>query len=227
MVRTKRQKWLKNRSLERVFEPPVREIVAGREYLRGSWHAEVFGNDAPITLELGCGKGAYTVELGRRYPDRNFIGVDIKGHRFYTGAQAAHDEGLQNVAFLRTKIEFIERTFAPAEAGEIWITFCEPHPEDERGTKRLTSPLFFQRYRRILAPGSLVHVKSDSPVLYERTLEELAEGDHEVSLASDDVHGRLVHGVDDELRGLLEIRTDYEERWIDEGRRIHYIQVRV
>lgn len=227
MVRTKRLKWEKNQALARVFEPPVREIVAGRTFMRGTWHGEVFGNDRPITLELGCGKGAYTMALARRYPERNFIGVDIKGHRFWTGAQAAHDEGLENVAFLRTKIEFIERTFADREISQIWVTFCEPQLQDSRGTKRLTSPLFFARYRRLLVPGSLVHIKSDSPGLYEKTLAELRERNYEVLVHSDDVHGQLVHGAERELAELLSVRTDYESRWIEEGRRIHYIQVRV
>ena len=226
MTRTKRQKWELNRRLPRVFEPPISEVVGGREFLRGTWHERVFQSEHPITLELGCGRGTYTVELARRFPGRSFVGVDVKGHRFCTGARQAAEEGLANVAFLRGKIEFIERYFAPAEVAEIWLTFSDPQPRDGKGTKRITSPCFLERYARILVPGGLVHVKSDSPLLYCRTREGALAAGHEVLAASDDVHGRFVHECEPELAELLSIRTPYEERWVAAGRRIHYLRIR-
>lgn len=227
MTRTKRQKWELNRRLPRVFEPPIAEVVRGAEFLRGTWHAGVFGNQHPITLELGCGRGTYTVELARRHPARSFVGVDVKGHRFATGARAAAEEGLANVAFLRGKVEFIERYFAPAEVAEIWLTFSDPQPRDGKGTKRITSPYFLERYARVLAPRGLVHVKSDSPLLYRRTREGALAAGHEVLAASDDVHGRFVRECEPELAELLAIRTTYEERWVAAGRRIHYLRIRL
>lgn len=119
-----------------VFEPDLQEAVRGAQHPhKGQWHKEVFGNDHPITLELGCGKGEYTVELARQWPQRNFVGVDIKGHRFWRGAKTANQESLSNVAFLRTRIEFIDQFFAPGEVERIWLTFSDPQPKDEKGTK--------------------------------------------------------------------------------------------
>lgn len=220
----KQDKWRLNQSLERVFEPPLREVLEGKRFLGGTWHGEVFGNDHPITLELGCGQGHYTVELARRHPDRNFVGIDLKGHRFWTGADLARKEGLTNVAFLRAKIEFIESYFDAEEVSEFWLTFSDPQPRDGKGTKRITSRVYLDRYRRIARPGSLVHIKTDSPLVYRRGL---AECGGEVLHSSDDVYGDLVHRVDEATRSVLEIRTKYEQRWIDEGRQIHYICFRL
>ena len=126
--------------MDNVFEPDLQEAVKGADHpYRGKWHAEVFGNDNPITLELGCGKGEYTVGLARKWPNRNFVGVDIKGHRFWRGAKTANQDGLSNVAFLRTRIEFIDQFFGPGEVADIWLTFSDPQPKDEKGTKRITS----------------------------------------------------------------------------------------
>ena len=123
----------------------------GRVCTKGQWAQAVFGNDHPITLELGCGKGEYTVGLARRHPERNFIGVDIKGHRFWRGAKdEPEEEGLGNVAFLRTKIEFVQNFFAAGEVSEIWLTFSDPQPKDEKGTKRITSEIFLRRYRQFM-----------------------------------------------------------------------------
>lgn len=220
----KRDKWRLNRDLERVFEPPIRAVLSGRRFLAGTWQAEVFGNPNPITLELGCGQGHYTVELARRHPERNFVGVDVKGHRFWTGADLANREGLSNVAFLRAKIEFIESYFDPGEVSEFWLTFSDPQPRDGKGTKRITSRHFLERYRRIAPAGSTVHIKTDSPLVYQRALEECGEL---VELASDDVYGELVERVDEATRNLLEIRTKYEQRWLGEGRLIHYVRLRL
>jgi tRNA (guanine-N7-)-methyltransferase len=218
-------KWERNRALPRVFQPGVRSLIDGETFLRGRWHDDVFGSGRPITLELGCGEGTYTVELARRYPERLFIGVDIKGHRFWRGAQTAHDEGLENVAFLRARVEFLDRCFAPNEVDELWLTFSDPRPKDERGTKRITSGLYLRFYQTFVRPGGLVHIKTDSELLYTTTDTEAPASGCRVVDASQDVHGDLVHRTTPELAQLLRLVTPYERRWIAEGRRIHYLQL--
>ena len=164
MGKGKLVKWQELATFERVFEPTLQEAVDGTDYeLKGSWSQKVFGNDHPIVLELGCGKGEYTLAQARRDPSRNYIGVDIKGQRVWRGAKTANEEEMQHVAFLRTRIEFVDRYFGPNEVSEIWLTFSDPQPKDEKGTKRITSSVFIEkRYRKFLKPGSLIHVKSDS-----------------------------------------------------------------
>ena len=131
-----------------MFEPDLQSIVDGATLNKGAWSKNVFGNDHPIVLELGCGKGEYTVGLARRNPNVNFIGVDIKGHRFWRGAKTSEQEGLNNVAFLRTRIEFVQNFFGPEEVSEVWLTFSDPQPKDEKGTKRINSELFLERDRK-------------------------------------------------------------------------------
>ncbi|MEZ6014803.1 MAG: tRNA (guanosine(46)-N7)-methyltransferase TrmB [Planctomycetota bacterium] len=225
MVSRKRLKWARNQALPMVFQPPVRGLVDGDEFMRGAWHSEVFGNSRPITLELGCGEGTYAVELARKYPERNFVGVDIKGHRFWRGAQTAHDAGLTNVAFLRARVEFLDRCFGPDEVDELWLTFSDPRPKDERGTKRITSPLYFAFYQCFVREGGRAHVKSDSELLFETTRAGLAAEGYALPLESRDVHGELVTRCDPERAELLRVVTPYERRWIREGRAIHYLEV--
>ena len=229
MGKGKLVKWQELASFDRVFEPTLQEAVDGTDFeLKGSWSEKVFGNDHPIVLELGCGKGEYTLAQARRDDSRNYIGVDIKGQRVWRGAKSANEENLLHVAFLRTRIEFVDRYFGPNEVSEIWLTFSDPQPKDEKGTKRITSSIFIeQRYRKFLKPGSLIHVKSDSPLLYQLTKEGYEEAGYEILYASDDVYGELVHRVPEDLKSLLEVKTFYEEMWLEEGRKIHYLQIRI
>lgn len=224
MGKDKLRKWKENAGFSHVFEPDIKSIVDGGGLNRGEWARSVFGNDHPITLELGCGKGEYTVGLARRHPERNFIGVDIKGHRFWRGAKTSVEEGLNNVAFLRTKIEFVHHFFAPGEVDEIWLTFSDPQPKDEKGTKRITSEVFLERYRRFMAPGGIIHVKSDSPLLYALSKEGWAGAGFPILEDSADVYGDLVHRVEPEFAEVLKIRTFYEQRWLEEGKNIHYLR---
>ena len=227
MGKDKLRKWVENKTFDHVFEPNLQDAVNGVDgELKGKW-SEIFKNDNPITLELGCGKGEYTVGLARMYPDRNFVGVDIKGHRFWRGAKTAHEEELPNVAFLRTRLEFIERYFEKDEVSEIWITFSDPQPKDEKGTKRITSPYYIERYKNILKPGSLINVKSDSVLLYDLSMEGYVEKGYDIQVQSRDVYGELVERVSNEMRKALEIITYYERRWLDEGKKIHFIQLKV
>lgn len=227
MGKDKLRKWKENKSFDHVFEPDLQSAVKGEDQsMKGKW-AEIFKNDNPITLELGCGKGEYTLGLARKYPNRNFVGVDIKGHRFWRGAKTAQKESLTNVAFLRTRLEFIERYFEKDEVSELWITFSDPQPKDEKGTKRITSPIYIERYKNILKPGSLIHVKTDSVLLYELSKDGYLEKGYNILLDSQDVYGELVNRVEEDLVDALNIETYYERRWLSEGKKIHFLQLKL
>ena len=189
--------------------------------MRGQWREQYFHNDHPIVLELGCGRGEYTVGLGRLCPEKNFIGIDIKGARMWTGATQALDEGLSNVAFLRTNIEIIDRFFAPSEVDELWITF--PDPQMKKYTKRLTSTPFLTRYARFLRPNGLIHLKTDSPFLYTYT-------DALVSINHLPVESNIpnLYGTQpSDLSEALSIRTYYESQWLARGLSIKYLCFRL
>ncbi len=189
---------------------------------RGRWSRDFFGNDRPLVLELACGRGEYTVELARRYPEKNFIGIDIKGARIWAGARQALEEGLGNVAFVRTRIEHIDAFFGRGEVHALWITFPDPYPRKSKANKRLTSPYFLDLYRKILAEGAELHLKTDNELLYDFTLEVLSQrGDYELEVWSEDIHaeGRSLHRD-------LDICTYYERMHLREGRTIKYVRWR-
>lgn len=197
-----------------VFQYPYARLAAEGFDMRGHWGARYFGNDNPIVLELGCGKGEYTVGLARRFPDKNFIGIDIKGARIWRGAKDAEETGLKNAAFLRTDIELIDRFFAPGEVSEVWITF--PDPQMQKCRKRLTGARFLNLYRRIVKDGGLVHLKTDSPFLFEYTSRLLTDNDIAPLTCTADLYA----GQDDPSLG---IRTFYETQWLARGKKIKYI----
>lgn len=186
---------------------------------KGKWRSAQFGNDHPLVLELACGRGEYTLDLARKYPGTNFIGVDIKGARIWKGARTALSEKLSNAAFLRTRIEIIPEFFAEGEVDEIWITFPDPFLRKSKATRRLTSSAFLQRYRQILRKGGKIHLKTDEAQLFAFTLEVLsAESAFEVELASPDIYaGKLPHPD-------LEIQTYYERLHLEKGKTIKYIR---
>ena len=184
--------------------------------LRGRWGEGFFGNSKPIVLELGCGKGEYTVGLARRYPDRNFIGIDIKGARMWSGATEAQREGLGNVAFLRTSIELLGSFFAPGEVSELWITF--PDPQMKKVNKRLTGTRMLQLYRTVVADGGVVRLKTDSPFLYTYTVMSAEHNGLEIEARSADIYSDY-HAGD----ALVDIRTHYEQQWLDRGLTIKYL----
>ena len=208
-------------NLERVFQPPLEEVFDKDYRLKGKWCREVFGNDHPLVLELGCGKGEYTVGLARFYPEQNFMGLDIKGARIWTRARTANDEGLANVAFLRTRIDFISSFFTWDEVNEIWITFPDPQEKRRRLKKRLPGAHFLNSYRTFLKDGGLVHLKTDNHQLYLDTLELLRFNELEVVRNSADVYGE---DWDDEI---VHIQTYYEKRFLAEGTKINYLRFRL
>lgn len=187
--------------------------------LKGKWHKEVFKNENPIVLELGCGRGEYTIGLAENNPGKNFIGVDIKGNRIWTGAKHALDHNMGNVAFLRTLIDFIEHCFGPDEVSEIWITFPDPQPQKTRERKRLTNPEFFlKRYKSILKPGGLVHLKTDSTSFYEYTMEVIKDNKLPLVFATNDLYNNCPEGREE----LIKIKTYYEGLFTAKGEDIKY-----
>jgi tRNA (guanine-N7-)-methyltransferase len=187
--------------------------------MKSSWHKSYFKNDDPIVLELGCGKGEYTVGLAKNNPNKNYIGVDIKGNRIWTGAKEALDSNLNNVAFIRTRIDFIDNCFAADEVSEIWITFPDPQPQKTRVRKRLTNMMFVERYRKFLKPGGLVHLKTDSTSFYEYTLEVIQENNFNLLFHTND----LYNNCPAERKELTEITTHYEKLFTSKGENIKYI----
>lgn len=205
-----------------VFEAPGGAVDETPFEMRGQWHEKFFNNDNPIVLELGCGRGEYTVGLARLFPDKNFIGVDIKGARMWTGATESLNEGMKNVAFLRTHIEFIDRFFAPGEVAEIWLTFSDP--QMKKVTKRLTSTFFLERYRRFLVNDGLVHLKTDSNFLFTYTNYVVDENKLPVLFRTDDLYHTLSVEKDEEVQRILGIQTYYEQQWIARGLNIKYLK---
>lgn len=210
-------------TFENVFQYPFSVIEERPFEMTSRWHEDYFKNANPIVLELGCGKGEYTVELARLFPEMNFIGVDIKGARMWTGAKMALQEGLKNVAFLRTNIEIIDRFFGPDEVSEIWLTFSDPQMKNPR--KRLTSTYFLERYRRFLVDGGIVHVKTDSNFLFTYTDYMVRENQLPLLLATTDLYHD--EGIDDATRRILSIQTYYEQMWISRGLAIKYMKFRL
>ena len=208
---------------ENVFQYPFRVMDNTPFAMQGHWREQYFHNDNPIVLELGCGKGEYTVGLAKLYPDINFIGVDIKGARMWTGATQALQEGLKNVAFLRTNIEIIDRFFAEDEVQEIWLTFSDPQMKNPR--KRLTSTWFLNRYRHFLVDGGIIHLKTDSNFLFTYTNYLVEKNQLAVEEKTDD----LYHSSDLSplTTQLLSIQTYYESMWIARGLNIKYMKFRL
>jgi len=208
-------------SLDRVFQPPLEEIFGKDYHMKGRWCRDVFGNDHALILELGCGKGEYTVGLARNYPQKNFIGVDIKGARIWTGAKTAQVEGMTNVAFLRTRVDFINSFFTRNEVDEIWITFPDPQEKRRRLKKRLPGAHFLNMYGTFLKDGGKVHLKTDKLQLYMDTLELVRKNDLPVEKHSTDVYNE---GWCDEV---VSIQTYYEQSFLAEGTKINYIRFRL
>lgn len=212
----KLQRFAENLTFPNLFQVSFDQLEKEGFPLRGRWH-EHYGNDNPITLELGCGKGDYTVALARIHPERNYIGVDIKGARLWRGAKTAVEEQMGNVAFIRTHIELIDRFFDAGEVNEIWITFCDPQPK--KPNKRLTAPRFLDTYARFLAPHSVMHLKTDSQELYDYTLNEvLPQRDVEVLVSTNDLYNTAYEGE------AKLTQTFYERMFLEQGMPITYIQ---
>ena len=225
MGKNKLRRFAEMKLWNNVFEPTLEPNPQEAFSLKGKWQQDYFKNDNPIVLELGCGKGEYSVGLAKHYPNKNFIGVDIKGSRMFVGAKEAIDENLTNVAFLRTKIDFIDSYFTENEVDEIWLTFSDPQPLKPR--KRLTSEQFISRYRRILKPGGIIHLKTDSDLLFESTEEQIQEHNYQLIESTWDLYQSMPEDLDPTIRDILHIKTHYEQLFTAKGSVIKYCSFRI
>jgi tRNA (guanine-N7-)-methyltransferase len=220
--KNKLKRFRENETFGNVLQPTREDAVSGEFPLKGKWNSEFFKNDKPIILELGCGKGEYTIGMAERYPENNYIGIDIKGARFWRGAKTAVDNGLDNVAFVRTQIELIEHFFADGEVSEIWITFPDPQIKYKRTKHRLTNTEFLQRYKKILKPGGVVNLKTDSEFMHGYTLGLLHGEGHEVLYANHNVYRN--EGAPEIVTA---IQTFYEQQYLEQNKAITYIRFKI
>lgn len=218
--KNKQKRFLENETFKNVIQPTREEVVTNFS-LKGKWHS-FFENDNPIVVELGCGKGEYTISLARKNPDKNYIGIDIKGARFWRGAKTAIEDNLQNVAFVRTQIELVDFIFDENEVSEIWITFPDPQIKYQRTKHRMTNAVFFKKYHHILKEEGIVNLKTDSEFMHGYTLGLLQGEGHEILYANHNVYHN--EGAPKEV---TEIQTFYENQYLVVDKSITYIQFRL
>ena len=217
MGKNKLSKFADMEEFPHVFQVSSHAVREGNEFdMKGAWNVQFFKNDNPIVLELGCGKGEYTVGLAELFPEKNFIGVDIKGARMWTGAKDSYEKGLKNVAFLRTNIEMIFHFFTANEVAEIWLTF--PDPQMKKVTKRLTATNFIRSYLQFLKPEGLIHLKTDSNFMFTYTCQMAKANGFGVNFVTDNLYSSSL------VNPILKIKTYYEQQWLDRGLTIKYIQ---
>lgn len=243
MGKNKIARWAELDTFSNVIQPVTGEVSGKDHRLKGNWNRVIFQNNNPLILELGCGKGEYTTGLSVLFPYSNFIGVDIKGARMWRGAKTASEKQLKNVAFLRTRIEFINSFFASDEVDEIWITFPDPHPGKINSNKRLTCPWFLNIYRNIMKEKGIIHLKTDNAELYDYTRKLVTENGLEIVYSTNDMnsmrHNDLTLSANipplyaepglEELitKGILSIRTHYESKFLEKGMTINYLAFRL
>lgn len=220
--KNKLKRFKENESFSNVYQPSREELVDKTYSLKGQWNAKVFKNNNPLVLELGCGKGEYSVGLAQKFPNKNFIGIDIKGARFWRGAKTAIDEQIPNVAFLRTQIELVDHAFAENEIDEIWITFPDPQIKYKRTKHRMTNSEFLQKYKKILKPEGFVNLKTDSEFMHGYTLGLIHGEGHEIINANHDVYKN--EGSPDEVTS---IQTFYESQYLEQNKPITYIRFKI
>ncbi len=219
--KNKLRRFKENETFANVVQPSREEILDNSFAFKGNWRKDFFKNDHPLVLELGCGKGEYSVNLAKAYPEVNFLGIDIKGARFWRGAKTALEEDLSNVGFMRTQIELVDLLFDQNEVDEIWITFPDPQIKFKRTKHRLTNPEFLQKYKKILRPGGVVHLKTDSEFMHGYTLGLLSGLDEVIEFANHDVYKN--HGSPKEVTA---IQTFYEKQYLEVGKSITYVRFR-
>jgi tRNA (guanine-N7-)-methyltransferase len=220
--KNKLKRFRENDTFSNVIQPTREEIVGNQFPYKGKWNSGFFKNDAPIVLELGCGKGEYTVALAKKFPNKNFVGIDIKGARFWRGAKTAIEDGMNNVAFIRTQIELIEGMFEENEVSEIWITFPDPQIKYKRTKHRMTNEAFLASYKKILNSTGTVHLKTDSEFMHGYTLGLLHGAGHEVLYANHDVYKNEGSPAE-----VTEIQTFYEAQYLEVNKPITYIHFKI
>ena len=220
--KNKLKRFGENETFDNVFQPTRDEVVTGNYPLRGKWSADFFKNSNPIVLELGCGKGEYTIGLAQKYPNRNFIGIDVKGARFWRGAKTAVETGLQNAAFVRTQIELLNYVFAANEVDEIWITFPDPQIKFKRTKHRMTNPEFLKLYQKFLKKEGLINLKTDSEFMHGYTLGLLQGQGHDIIYANHNIYVNEGSPVD-----VTEIKTFYENQYLEKNKPITFVQFKL
>jgi tRNA (guanine-N7-)-methyltransferase len=221
VAKHKLAQWKELGTFRNVIQPEA-GVPLGKDHpVKGKWRSDIFNNENPVILELGCGKGEYTIGLSERFPQNNYIGLDIKGARMWRGAKTAHEKELLNTAFLRTRIEFINAFFAVDEVDEIWITFPDPHPVRRNSNKRLTCPWFLNNYRNFLRNNGIIHLKTDNQDLYTYTKGIVEKNRLEIISDANDLY------ADKPADAILFIRTHYENIFLKEGRKICYLSFRL
>jgi len=217
--KNKLKRFRENETFDNVVQPSREEVIGNLLKLKGNWRKNFFKNDNPLVLELGCGKGEYSVSLAKLNPKTNFLGIDIKGARFWRGAKSALEENLDNVGFLRTQIELVDHIFEENEVDEIWITFPDPQIKYKRTKHRLTNEDFLNKYKKILKPGGVVHLKTDSEFMHGYTLGLLHGLRETIEYAHHDVYGS-----DGAPEAVTNIQTFYENQYLEKGKKITYIR---
>lgn len=225
MAKNKLRRFKEMKEWSNCFEPTLDLETRDIFPLKGNWKRDYFKNDHPIVLELGCGKGEYSIGMAQHFPDKNFVGVDIKGARIWVGAKEAVENGLKNVAFLRTKIDFITSYFDTNEIDEIWLTFSDPQPDKPR--KRLSSKLFIDRYRQILKPNGTIHMKTDSDLLFQSTLDEIQEHGYQLVESTWDLYQEMDQNLDETTKEIFHIKTHYEKLFVSRGSVIKYCKFKL
>jgi len=220
--KNKLKRFKENDTFTNVFQPKREELVSQEFGLKGNWNTAFFKNNNPLVLELGCGKGEYAISLAQKFPNRNFIGIDIKGARFWRGAKTALEDNIPNVAFLRTQIELVEHAFAEGEVDEIWITFPDPQIKYKRTKHRLTNTEFLKRYKKILKPNGVINLKTDSEFMHGYTLGLLHGAGHDVLYANHNVYKQ--EGSPEEVTS---IQTYYESQYLEHDKPITYIRFKL
>ena len=218
MPKNKIRKFKENLTFPHLFQFGYHNLMATGFKLKGKWHESFFKNKNPIILELGCGKGEYTIGLATKYPNNNYIGVDVKGARLWQGAKSTNEFGINNTAFLRTNIELIDYFFEANEIQEIWITFPDPHPKLAKAHKRLISPRFLSLYNQFLSPDGIIHLKTDNLGLFEYCLEIIELEKHRLIYQTNDTYNSNLKNE------IVNIQTFYEKQYLAEGKKINYLK---
>lgn len=221
--KNKLKRFKENEGFDNVIQPSREEVLSNKLDLKGNWRKNFFKNENPIVLELGCGKGEYTVNLAKANPDKNFLGIDIKGARFWRGAKTALKENIHNAGFLRTQIELVDDIFAEKEVDEIWITFPDPQIKFQRTKHRMTNPQFLDKYRKILKPEGLVHLKTDSEFMHGYTIGLLQGLGESIEYAHHDVYSNMDYAP----KEVTNIKTYYEQSYLDKGKKITYLRFKL
>lgn len=222
MGKNKLKRFTENKSFACLVEASGVNYLKNNHPLKGNWSKHFFKNNNALILELGCGKGEYTIELAKLYPSKNFIGIDIKGARLWRGAKTVTEQNIKNAGFIRTRIDLINSFFGQNEVNEIWLTFSDPQPNKER--KRLTSPVFLERYKLFLNNNNIIHVKTDSDLFYKYTLEQILLNNYKLHIYSEDIYGDDFKKLDTETQTQLAIKTHYENNWLKAEKKIKYIR---